>query len=197
MPVQLTESDLGILRELVSWWRSQVRRSVSDPRMADHEEHPAPEVYVARTPAGGVPGLTEEAGTGLDDFNDVPGSAVCDVFRLSDNVDVSTGTGTDTYEATALIAVNGLKRTVWNLSKVAVVGDSWVLVIRDKTGRWWVSNSDGTAGDGAECLKVLVDVSVTCVNGVLTVTKTFKYIRGTFTVSDTACVEPGTGTGTP
>lgn len=92
----------------------------------------APEVYVARTPSGGIPGLTP-AGSGTapspNPPYDSPGHADCYVSRTVFQNGVPY-----------LYPVEGLFRTVCNLSTNAVAGNIWVLAQRDKYGTWWAES---------------------------------------------------------
>lgn len=85
------------------------------------DDHLAPEVYVARTPSGGIPSL-DANGTGTSD-DDVPGSAVCTVYNINLSTEVLT-------------PVTGFTRTVYNIHPIAVEGSTWIVVARDKYGRW-------------------------------------------------------------
>lgn len=95
----------------------------------------APEVYVARVPAGGVPAVDEGytgTGTGTGSLAaDSPGSASCAVYKV---VVDSTG-------AANLIRVAGLDKTIYNLSNQVVLGQSWALVARDKFGYWYFTGA--------------------------------------------------------
>lgn len=84
----------------------------------------APEVYVARTPAGGIPALVEQAGTGIADQ---PGSATCRVYRLLPQAG-----------GKRLRPIPGLTKLVYNLSNSPIGAFRWVLVARDKLGDWFV-----------------------------------------------------------
>ncbi len=109
----------------------------------DDQEFLAPEVYVARTPAGGIPAMDAGAatasswtgtGTGTNvPADDVPGRADCYVWFV-----VRADDGTPTLLPVAADALE-----VLNLSAAAVAGDQWVLVVRDKFGEWWVVTGGG------------------------------------------------------
>lgn len=123
----LTEADMASLREVLRF--AKHLQPVAGNAMRE-DEYMAPEVYVARSPADGIVGLSEQAGTA---FVDLPGSATCTVYRIV----VSGG-------VKELRPVTGLTRTIHNLSTIGVVGDSWILVARDKFGIWWVAEEPGT-----------------------------------------------------
>lgn len=81
--------------------------------------HQAPEVYIARVPDTGIPGLGEgDTGTASDD---APGSEECDIYKIDDNDD--------------LVRVGTLSKTVYNLS-TKKISERWIPVFRDKFGKW-------------------------------------------------------------
>ncbi len=138
----LSENDLKILKEVVS----KVGHLTTRPQAGDVADQipKAPDVYVVRTPSGGIPALTEEAGTGSGFNNDEPGSADCRVYQL-----VPDGATYRLFKAGA----GDLNVEVHNLSATAVAGDSWVLAAKDKFGKWWaiptaVTEEAGTGGGG-------------------------------------------------
>jgi hypothetical protein len=148
----LNEADVRLLRELVAQQRRGVRNTANRGRVEVETDPVAPEVYVARTPDAGVPQLAEvpidlDTGTGSDfgtgtavgvDFYAVPGSAVCDIYRMS--VPAGGGDGT-------LSAVRGLTRRVYNLFGERVAGNRWVPVARDKYGQWFVTTLVAESAD--------------------------------------------------
>lgn len=128
----LSEEDRAALREMLRDFQSRMPTAGFGGQ--DWDDTAAPELYVARTPSGGIPGLTEQAGTGVVDQ---PGRAECDVYRLTPNGSL--------FE---LIPVPGLKRTVNNLSTTAATADVWANVARDKYGAWWLlGGATAAAGD--------------------------------------------------
>jgi hypothetical protein len=110
--ITLNDSDVAVLREVIAAHRRNPGNPPR-PRTDLGDDIAAPEVYVARAPGGGVP-----AADGL-----APGSADCDVYRLL---------GDDPPELEAA----GFVRTVYNLAS-AVDAGAFVLVNRDKYGRWF------------------------------------------------------------
>lgn len=132
----LTESDVAVLRELVDRER---RRPPARTRGASQEEPDsfAPEVYVVRSPAGGIPGLSEEVvGTSSYELLDDTLTGVeCEVYRLNYNTDQMETSGAGTI-------------LVHNLSLFDVEGDTWTLVARDKFGSWFVIGSGADSGGG-------------------------------------------------
>lgn len=116
----LTDKDKALLQQVIDSMRQEPRRvSRAQPRP---EPHQAPEVYVARTPNGGIGGLQEQAGTGIADR---PGYADCNLYKI---VEVSG--------APQMMPISGLFRRVYNLSHEAMGGRRWVAVSRDKFGNW-------------------------------------------------------------
>lgn len=140
----LTEKDRDLVNELLA----EARRARRNPplRMVPSQEDPqAPEVYIALTPALGIPALVadENYGTGTGSGTgtlmggaNTPGSAECSIYRILQTEGVDD-----------LWAVPGVTRKVFNLSETAVPGNRWVKVSRDKFGSWLV-DIDPTAQAG-------------------------------------------------
>lgn len=132
----LTEQDFLLFREMKEWFRRQTMNTRNRPD-APSELGTAPEVYIARTPSGGIPALSTGAwtmgsGTGTVVQDDVPGSATeCWIFCIESGV---------------LVPLH-VKQTVYNLSLNDVEGDLWIPVVRDKFGSWLVA-AGGTGGSG-------------------------------------------------
>lgn len=116
----LTDDDVAILRRLVR----ESRNTLVNGRTrgtALEQEQTTPEVYVIKTPVGGIPAI-ESLGTG-DSGTQVPGSAECDIYRLLD---------------TAPLLYNcGFTKTIYNLSRQDLPEEQWLLVVRDKFGSWY------------------------------------------------------------
>ncbi len=140
--VSMDDADVAILKAVVAEYRSKKglgigRRPTGNPIDVD-DQIQAPEVYFARTPSGGIPARTDNiTGTGSSLQDDDFGQASCSIYRL-------------TSEERPVPV--GLTRTVFNMSSAAVDGDSWVLVVRDKYGRWFVSREGEI-----ECCGSIVD----------------------------------------
>lgn len=119
----LTPKDKRVLQELIRREKRQ-RGSIARPGPLELSHPQSPEVFVALTPSGGIPALTESTDTGTA-FGalDAPGSAECQVYRLD--------------ESELLEAVDGLTHVVYNLSSESIPGNKWILVIRDKFGTWF------------------------------------------------------------
>jgi hypothetical protein len=136
----LSEADQKLLQTWLDWSRRQPR---GDPAGLgpDVDLSAAPEVYIARTPTGGIPALVAGSGGALDK----PGVASCAVWRIL---------GTSTRPE--LKAVEGLKRTVHNLTTAVIPADQWVLVAREKFGSWVAVQGGGGGGGGAAGVPIRV-----------------------------------------
>ncbi len=123
----LSESDVEKLRQLFVDFYGKPQSTTQRPYVPSDDEYLTPEVYVAFTPSGGIPALSEggDSGTALGP-GDTPGSADCQVYQLVSG---------------ALQVVTGLTRKVYNFGGAAVAGSEWVLVLRDKYGTWWTDGS--------------------------------------------------------
>lgn len=118
----LSGDDRNTLRDMVADWRRRVRNTTGRPAPED-EGYLTPEVYLARTPAAGIPAMDANAtGTGLDDE---PGAAECDIYRV-----------TDEGGAVGVARSSARQRKVYNLSESAIEGDRWLIVARTKDGKW-------------------------------------------------------------
>lgn len=114
----LTERDKKILQASIDKVRRLSNNAAGRGR-ATEDDTPAPEVYVARTPAAGISridGLT-------------PGSAECDIWRIIPDQDPSI--------APTLQQVSSFNKTVYNLGPTDIQGNRWVTVLRDKFGYWF------------------------------------------------------------
>jgi hypothetical protein len=131
-----TESDLAAIRRLIAEDRSRRRTTQGRQEHVNWDEaYPGPETYIARTQPEGIPGMVEEAGTGV---NDVPGYSDCDIYRV---IWTSPGIPSGIPE---LQPITGLFKRVYNSSHTPIAGGTWVLVTRDKFGEWWVVESRGS-----------------------------------------------------
>lgn len=123
--------------KFLQMWRDFVSRRGPQQRQDTTKPPQAPEVYVARTPTAGIPALgVEGTGTSTDD---VPGSADCPIYQLVD----APGTAEDAF----LSKVGQVEHTVYNVGEEDVPGDRWVVIIRDKFGKWLVVGNEGSGGD--------------------------------------------------
>lgn len=93
----------------------------------DHEETFTPEMYIARTPEQGIPGLTSMGTTGI---GDVPGVADCNIFTVLPNAETTE-------------KINTLQRRIYNMSPDPIEGNKWILTTRDKYGRWYAITIGG------------------------------------------------------
>lgn len=135
---QFDEDTMREMLAMLADWRqrrtietvSRSIRPVPDPQ--------APEVYVARAPEGGIPGIDENTtGTGSPGWqDDIPGSAVCEIYKLSPVNDVYT------------LKRTGFYKTVYNLG-AAVDGQALVSAVRDKWGKWWAVPAPAAVADSA------------------------------------------------
>ena len=128
----LSESDLKKLRALLEQAERRTISTTGRPR-TEPLQHQAPETYVARSPAAGIPALAEVTGTGSFD---VPGYADCDIYRVV--LDGATPT---------LRPISGLSKRVYNTSATEILGAEWLLVTRDKAGSWFPSGGGALAGN--------------------------------------------------
>lgn len=131
--LSLSEEDAEILRRIIREIKQNPR-----PQSRYREEREigqSPEVYVARTPPGGIPAIFDYPGTAAD----IPGSAECDVYRAT----VVDG-------VRRLFEVTGLTRIVHSLSYTAVPGNIYVKIERDKFGVWWVSSTPAQLDPGPD-----------------------------------------------
>lgn len=121
-----SDKDVAVIKDLVQWWKSQRANTVNRPRTDVTEDWPAPEMYIARAPVGGIPALVRnDTGTLIADLtDDVPGSAVCQVYRLEEG---------------EVVQVSDLKKTVYNLLPVAIPARAWLTIMRDKFGDWYAT----------------------------------------------------------
>lgn len=129
----LSANDRQSLKELLREHERRSRNTTGRIGAQDieHQEYMTPEVYVARTPAGGIPALDENttgtSTTALGD--DVPGYAECDIYRIIDDE-----TGGDNP---VLKPVEELSKRVHNLSIFPIDEYQLIQVIRDKFGNWY------------------------------------------------------------
>lgn len=133
----LTEDDRTVLTKVIGY----VKRLVANPRQLrgeSDEEEPgfSMDAYVARVPSGGIAGLTLESGTGTG-VQDIPGSAVCELYHLQP---------TGPSSSLELRRISGLTRRVYNLSIDSVPGNSWVMAIKAKSGHWFACDPAGSEG---------------------------------------------------
>lgn len=164
------ENDRKLLKEMLLWFAND-RANTTNRLRTEEPDIQAPEVYLAMTPAGGIPGLVKTTGTGsIEDVT--AGSAVCEMWRLS-------------FVNNHLHPL-GFSKTVWNLSTTAVAGGTPVLVVRDKPGIWYAT-APGTSGGGGS-----LTVEDEDANTVTSVTDLV--FQGNGSVQPTVTPNGGTGT---
>lgn len=130
----LNENDREIFARLAEdFLRSKGQSRVS--RVPETGGPGNPYVYVAKAPGGGI---AARSGTTLS-------YADCDVYELIGG---------------ELTAVPGLTQRVWNLSDSAVDADTWVLVERDKFGKWLVKDASSGTADGTSVLLIEVETDL-------------------------------------
>jgi hypothetical protein len=135
----LKDSDRKVLMSLIDEAKRRPRNTTGRPRDSriDDEEMPAPEVYVALTPPDGIPALQGDSGsqtgtgtgTGQPGPGDIPGHADCAIYRKLD------------LDGDPVLEPMGITRDVYNVATVAVSGNTWVLIERDKLGTWWANTA--------------------------------------------------------
>jgi hypothetical protein len=163
----LSEADEAALKELLDAYRGRGLNTRGRSPGYPLDDGSAPEVYVAKTPTGGIPALDEPGvGTGTSAEGAVPGSAECVVYRVLGLPD-----------SPVLYEITGVSRVVYNLANAAVGGDRLVHVFRDKWGQWWVAGgladddgctgTQGTTGTGADscCRTVLGGRPISAIAG--------------------------------
>lgn len=120
----VSAADRDVLKEMVAWFRAAVvnTRNRTQPLP---DLGPAPDTYVAYVPAAGIPsrdGLTAYA-------------ADCQVYRILDGT---------------LEEIDGLTRSVYNLSLQAVTGGQFAVIQRDQFGTWALTGCLYCAYDDAD-----------------------------------------------
>lgn len=133
----LSKTDYEFLQQLIA----REKKVIVNQRFRPHfeeEQYLTPEHYRALTPFAGIPALTLVAGTGSGTSStgtgtdNEPGSADCQIYRLLNGEMTHTG----------------ITLTVWNDSLIAVPGNKWVGLMRDKFGTWWAVPNQGTTSGG-------------------------------------------------
>lgn len=108
----------------------------------------ASDVYMVRTPTGGIDGLDTAVGTGTSDpSSDSPGYADCAVWKI-----IVPETATD---LPTMMPIDGLSLTVYNFSTTAIPANEWIKVSKDKSGRWIADT--GSGGEVDEVGSKIVD----------------------------------------
>lgn len=167
MPYALSDSDVQLLRDLVR--EEMSRRENGQSRTGRGTPSSSPDVYMARTPPAGVPGLATAVGTGTGDpSSDSPGEAECDVWQI-----LPAETALDSVE---MMVVDGLTETVYNFSTDAIPGETWVKISRDKWGCWVADlGSGGGVDETGDKIVDHVHVVVTAATGTGTTSPSIWY----------------------
>lgn len=141
----LSDVDHERLRQLLADHRQQRRNSSgrSGDQSIDHQESPAPSVYVTKTPAAGIPALIDGQGTGTGTGMILPGVAECMVYQAT----LQNGRW-------ALDEVYGNAVEVLNISSNLIDGSEWVVVQRDRYGCWFAGATGGGSGDRIEVVEL-------------------------------------------
>ncbi len=149
-----SEDDVKALAKLlrdneqtVSYTQRRPRHHVEDAKSSD--------IYVARTPADGIPALVPGLSTGTGSaaaMEGIPGHAECAVYRIREST--CTGTNASCYPSIESVEA---EKTVWNLSLEDVPGDQWIIIGKDKSGKWQILG--GAGGSGAVSVTVLFFIS--------------------------------------
>jgi hypothetical protein len=112
----LTNADVALLKEMANQLRSgrfnTPSKSTAESAFALAEDYQAPETYIAKPPAGGIPAVT---GT-------TPGFAMCEIYRVVNG---------------NIVQLGGIVKKVHNITSNVITSD-WVTVSRDKLGIWLV-----------------------------------------------------------
>lgn len=162
----LNQDDVALLKQLVDMARKTQGASgyVPQGNTLNRPERgipdlPGPQVYIALTPLKGIPAMLLHAakgrpldtgsGTGSDiGAANIPGYALCDVYRVDATHDVlagfELGTGSWTQQ---MQPVPGNQQLVFNFSQTALPGEEWFLVSREKYGVWVAIPNYGACPD--------------------------------------------------
>lgn len=128
----LNDEDIMILQGLVSRFKTSRKNPIIDEAtLAKLERYQASTgVYIAKTPVGGIDAMN----TGGAD--PIPGTATCVIYHI-------TFVGTDSTPY--VTEIDGLTKTVYNLSTSAISADTWIPVYKTNGGHW-VAGSVGGGG---------------------------------------------------
>ena len=138
----LNESDKDILQQLITDFRNKKRNKLRTTPDDGTGYHQSTNIYIGK-PATTIPVLT---GTSPP----VPGSGTVNIYQTIDNA------GSPELNAVESFSVEAL-----NISSTDVVPNDWVLVFKDKYGRWIAdkpatgSVGTGDTGDTVKLLEVL------------------------------------------
>lgn len=134
--VLFPRSDAEVISDMVRWWKQQSGKPTPLPSPLLPQ---APEVYIAKTPSGGIAAKTDEPGTGTDSSIADVNYANCGLYRIDHKSDSD-------IEVEPL----GVTRPVYNLGSTTIPGNLLVLAVRDKAGKFIAVDLAGGGDD--ECL---------------------------------------------
>ncbi len=125
MPMHfLTDEEVS----LVQWAINEARRRKLAEDAGEEPDIQTGDTYIALTPAAGIPALYEASGSGSGSSpmgtGDTPGSAVCQIYQI--------------VNGKTQLLPSLLSKTVYNLSPTSIAGFTYIVVSRDKFGRWVV-----------------------------------------------------------
>lgn len=116
--ITLSESDVKTLKEYID----RVRRINQNPPLRPYVEPeytPSSEVLIALSPDSGIPPISGY----------LPGGGIeCPTFKYREG-DISS-----------VLEDTGVFKVVYNLFDTEVPANTWILIIKDKYGVWWVSS---------------------------------------------------------
>jgi len=120
----LSDEDIALLQRVLDKSKGEFgnvagRADMGGVKGGPDEYHTPSDVHVARTPNSGILALREETGTGIADS---PGSAVCDIYRVVGGV---------------INRTPAFSKTVYNINQDPIGGNRWILIHRDKYGKWF------------------------------------------------------------
>lgn len=134
----LTNDDFALLREMLRAFRDGRLGGSRGDRSHLDIDYMAPEVYIAKVPDAGIPGLTPASETGTATDQDHPGYAECDIYRIL-----------EVNGSPSLVEVGGFNKRVYNLSEDTIDADvRWITVLRSKFGQWLAAVSGSPSGGG-------------------------------------------------
>lgn len=123
----LTDGDIKVIRGLIAADKRVPRKQLN----VGEVEGQASDVYIAKpTDVDGIPALT--LGTGANP--DIPGYADCDIYTIL--IDDVSGNP-------ELIQLGNVTQRVYNISTSVITQDEWIIIQRDKFGRWVPAKSSG------------------------------------------------------
>lgn len=183
----LTEELYAEIKKMLGWFRQQVGRRNADPMVLDHEEHPTPDVYIARTGAQGIPAsVLNFTATGTSTGSDLQegplGHAPCVIYRG------------DVFRPIPRLLSMSFTQEVYNPFEIDIPAWSFIRVVRDKYGVWWAEAAEAAVPS----IPCLTKYRYFCVSGILKEYTEDCYGELTFVrnVGCCGCSDVTTGTGT-